>query len=402
MKIEENPRYKAKLDRDNAKRAERDAANAEGYDSSKPPSDGPQRPPKRKEGKKYLKTTEEQQNSSFEKIATILSYLIIVITFPICLFFCFTVIKEYKRAVFFRLGRVRKGARGPGLVWFLPCIDNYILVDLRTRVEVIPTQEMLTRDSVTISVDAVLFYYIEGSLHATLQISNVHESSIFIAQTTLRNIVGSRTLHELLTSRESLSETIGNAVDHATEKWGVRIERVALKDINLPESLQRSMASEAESLREARAKIISAEGEVLASQSLKEASDVMSENKITLQLRHLQILTSIAHERNLTILYPFPMDMMAPFQGGGSKKAKQENDPPVNAFESLISSVVQPVVWNKHDQMSKEIETKPTAEPQNLAEEQANPTKKIEQVSDSILFIDSMILVCIYYSSYSR
>ncbi|XP_023160342.2 band 7 protein AGAP004871-like [Drosophila hydei] len=269
---------------------------------------------KRREGKKYIKTSENRKSTTFEKIAICLSCIVAIITFPLSIFFCYATIAEYQRAIFFRLGRVRKSPAGPGLIWYLPCIDSYGIVDLRTRVEVIPTQEMLTKDSVTISVDAVLFYYITGSLHATIQISNVHESTLFIAQTTLRNVVGGKTLHELLTSREVLSEEISIAVDRATEKWGVRIDRVALKDINLPEILHRTMASEAEALREARAKIISAEGEVLASQALKEASDVMAKNNITLQLRHLQILTSIAHERMVTIFYPFPLEILSPFE----------------------------------------------------------------------------------------
>ncbi|XP_064540202.1 band 7 protein AGAP004871-like [Drosophila montana] len=270
--------------------------------------------PKRKEGKRYIQTSEDHKNTTSEIIAIAVSWILVLVTFPVSIFFCFVTIAEFHRAIFFRLGRVRQGARGPGLIWFLPCIDSYSLVDLRTRVEVIPTQEMITKDSVTISVDAVLFYYITGSLHATIQISNLHESTLFIAQTMLRNAVGSKTLHDLLTSREALSEEIGLAVDRATEKWGVRIERVAIKDINLPESLQRTMASEAEALREARAKIISAEGELLASKALKDASDVMAQNKVTLQLRHLQILTSIAQERLVTIIYPFPMEVLSPFE----------------------------------------------------------------------------------------
>ncbi|KAH8359517.1 hypothetical protein KR093_007355, partial [Drosophila rubida] len=234
--------------------------------------------------------------------------------FPISIFICYVRVDEYDRAIIFRLGRVRKHARGPGLVWHLPCIDSYRLVDLRTRVEVIPSQDAITKDSVTISIDAVLFYCIQDSMHATIQIANVHESTMFIAQTTLRNMVGSMTLHELLVSRQLLSQRITIAVDHATEKWGVKIERVELKDISLPESLERSLASEAEALRDARAKIISAEGELSASMALKEASDVMAQNKISLQLRHLQVLTSIAQERNLKILYPFPLEMLRPFE----------------------------------------------------------------------------------------
>ncbi|KAH8419081.1 hypothetical protein KR222_004483, partial [Zaprionus bogoriensis] len=261
-----------------------------------------------------LHIAENEASSSFEKAATIISWIIVVLTFPISVICCLTVVYEYERALIFRLGRVRKNARGPGLVWMLPCIDFAIRVDLRTRVEVIPSQDVITKDSVTISVDAVLFYYIEGSMHAYIQIANVHESTIFIAQTTLRNMVGSMTLHELLVSRQMLSAKIGIAVDHATAKWGVKIERVEIKDISLPESLERSLASEAEALREARAKIISAEGELNASRALKEASDVMAKNKITLQLRHLQNLTSIAQEHHMTIVFPFPLEMMAIFE----------------------------------------------------------------------------------------
>ncbi|KAH8311513.1 hypothetical protein KR044_006673, partial [Drosophila immigrans] len=243
----------------------------------------------------------------------VLSWFMVIITFPLSIFICFFRVDEYERAVIFRLGRVRNDARGPGLVWHLPCIDNYRLVDLRTRVEVIPSQDAITKDSVTISIDAVLFYCIKDSMHATIQIANVHESTLFIAQTTMRNMVGSMTLHDLLISRQLLSEKITNAVDHATEQWGVKIERVELKDINLPDNLQRALASEAEALRDARAKIISAEGELQASKALQEASDVMAQNNITLQLRNLQTLSSVAQDHHLTIVYPFPMNVMSGF-----------------------------------------------------------------------------------------
>ncbi|KAL7729701.1 hypothetical protein ACLKA6_014571 [Drosophila palustris] len=280
-------------------------------------SHGSRRP---KQGKRYIQRSENESKASFETIGTVLSWIFVVLTFPISIFICFFTVDEFDRAIIFRLGRVRKEARGPGLVWHLPCIDSYRIVDLRTRVEVIPSQDVITKDSVTISVDAVLFYCIQDSMHATIQISNVYESTLFIAQTTLRNMVGSMKLHDLLISRQLLSEKITLAVDHATDKWGVKIERVELKNISLPDSLERSLASEAEALREARAKIISAEGELNASKALKEASDVMAENKITLQLRHLQILTSIAQERNLKIIYPFPLELMKPFENSDRKK----------------------------------------------------------------------------------
>ncbi|EDW59806.2 band 7 protein AGAP004871 isoform X2 [Drosophila virilis] len=316
----------------------------------------------RREGRSYIKTSESHKNTTSEVVAIAVSWFLVLITFPISMLFCFITIAEFHRAIFFRLGRVRRGARGPGLVWYLPCIDSYTLVDLRTRVEVIPTQEMITKDSVTISVDAVLFYYITGSLHATIQISNLHESTLFIAQTTLRNAVGSKTLHDLLISREALSAEIGLAVDRTTEKWGVRIERVAIKDINLPESLQRSMASEAEAMREARAKIISAEGELLASRALKEASDVMAQNKITLQLRHLQILTSISHERHLKIYYPMPIEMLSAFTeiGGGQRKIPgnpDDDDLQRDSLKSLFTAMFEPFVKNPGEPVTSDGES---------------------------------------------
>ncbi|KAM8704605.1 hypothetical protein ACLKA7_009116 [Drosophila subpalustris] len=301
-------------------------------------------------GKRYIKTSEDQSKSLFEIMGTALSWIIAVITFPISVFICFFTVNEFDRAIIFRLGRVRKGARGPGLVWHLPCIDSYRIVDLRTRVEVIPSQDAITKDSVTISVDAVLFYCIQDSMHATIQISNVHASTLFIAQTTLRNMVGSMTLHDLLISRQILSERITIAVDHATEKWGVKIERVELKDISLPDSLQRSLASEAEALRDARAKIISAEGELNASKALQEASEVMARNEITLQLRNLQTLTSLAQEHHLTIVYPFPIEVMAAFAESGDGVHKKDLDKngdvsqpgsSLHIFKSIVSSILE-------------------------------------------------------------
>ncbi|XP_068155179.1 stomatin-like protein 3 [Drosophila tropicalis] len=278
---------------------------------------------------KNIKTTEDEEDTIFEKILYIGSIALAIIFFPIAFFLCIAVVKEHERLVVFRLGRVRKGILGPGISWVLPCIDSWINVDMRTICEVVPSQDILTKDSVTIRVDAVLYYCIYSPMDAVIQVANVYEATMMIAQTTLRTIVGSKSLIQLLTSREALSREIGYVVDGITERWGVRVERVELKDIRLPESLQRSLASEAEAHREARAKIISAEGELKASQALKDASDVMAENKITLQLRHLQILTLIASERQCHIIYPIPMDMMTPFEvksSGNSNKPDDGND----------------------------------------------------------------------------
>ncbi|SPP84469.1 blast:Erythrocyte band 7 integral membrane protein [Drosophila guanche] len=249
---------------------------------------------------------------------------------------------EYHRVLVFRLGRVRKGIRGPGLVWTLPCIDDFIKVDLRTFSTEVPSQDILTRDSVTISVDAVLYYCIKDPMDALIQVDDAKEATVLIAQTTLRHIVGAKPLHTLLTSRDTLSREIQVAVDEITERWGVRVERVDVMDISLPLVMQRSLASEAEAVREARAKIISAEGELNASQALKEASDVMSQNKITLQLRHLQILTSIAAERRCRIIYPFPMEIMTPFMdgggGGGGRSRGGTGNPGGKRRESILTN----------------------------------------------------------------
>ncbi|KAH8369441.1 hypothetical protein KR009_011248, partial [Drosophila setifemur] len=234
-------------------------------------------------------------------------------TFPISVCFCLIVIKENERMIVLRLGRLKKGLRGPGMVFILPCIDIIHFVDLRTDVTNVQPQDVLTKDSVTITVNAVVYYCIFNPIDSIIQVDDVQQATEMIAQVTLRNIVGSKTLNVLLTSRQALSREIQKAVAGITERWGVRVERVDVMDIRLPYSLERSLASEAEAVREARAKIILAEGELKASKALKEASDVMSENRITLQLRHLQILSSIATERRVRIIYPIPLEMMQPF-----------------------------------------------------------------------------------------
>ncbi|XP_017144934.1 band 7 protein AGAP004871 [Drosophila miranda] len=321
--------------------------------SNKQPDEAPDKPPQgppdpeailgpRVRPSRYITTTEDDKNSGFEQIAVCLSLLLVVITFPLSIFLCLIVVRENHRVLIFRLGRVRKGVRGPGLVWTLPCIDSFVKVDLRTFSTEVPSQDILTRDSVTISVDAVLYFCIKDPMDALIQVDDAREATVLIAQTTLRHIVGAKPLHTLLTSRDTLSKEIQVAVDDITERWGVRVERVDVMDISLPLSMQRSLASEAEAIREARAKIISAEGELNASQALKEASDVMSQNKITLQLRHLQILTSIAAERRCCILYPFPMEIMTPFMdeggGGGGRARGGTGDPGGKRRESILTN----------------------------------------------------------------
>lgn len=252
--------------------------------------------------------------SCIEIAAVIGSIILILITFPIAPFICVKVVQEYERAVIFRLGKLKKGgAKGPGTFFILPCIDTYTCVDLRTVSFDVPAQEALTKDSVTVTVDAVVYYRIDDPLNAVVKVSNYSHSTKLLAMTTLRNILGTRNLSEILSEREAISHSMQASLDEATDPWGVKVERVEIKDVSLPLQLQRAMAAEAEASREARAKVIAAEGEMKASRALKEAADVISETPAALQLRYLQTLNTISAEKNSTIIFPLPMDIVSAF-----------------------------------------------------------------------------------------
>eukprot|EP00091_Calanus_sinicus_P019833 TRINITY_DN5140_c0_g2_i2.p1 TRINITY_DN5140_c0_g2~~TRINITY_DN5140_c0_g2_i2.p1 ORF type:complete len:328 (+),score=129.80 TRINITY_DN5140_c0_g2_i2:87-986(+) len=247
-------------------------------------------------------------------VLTVISILLMVCTFPLSMFFCIKVIQEYERAVIFRLGRVKKGgAVGPGLFFIIPCIDQCNIVDLRTVSFDVPPQEILTKDSVTVSVDAVVYYNIRAPMAAVCNVENYSKSTKLLSATTLRNILGTKTLSELLADRENIASDLKAMIDTATDPWGIDIERVEVKDVRLPQNLQRAMAAEAEATREARAKVIGAEGEQKASKALKEASDIISSSPAALQLRYLQTLATISSEKNSTIVFPIPIEMFANF-----------------------------------------------------------------------------------------
>ncbi|XP_065829116.1 band 7 protein AGAP004871-like [Oscarella lobularis] len=243
-----------------------------------------------------------------------LSFLLIICTFPFSLLACLRVVQEYERAVIFRLGRLLSGgAKGPGIFFIIPCLDNYTKVDLRTISFDIPPQEILSKDSVTVTVDAVVYFNVTNPTIAICNVVNFNNATRLLAQTTLRNVLGTKNMSEILTEREIISQQMQQILDHATDPWGIRVERVEVKDVRLPVQLQRAMAAEAEAAREARAKVIAAEGERNASRSLKEAADVISESSSALQLRYLQSLTSISAEKNSTIIFPLPIDMIGGF-----------------------------------------------------------------------------------------
>ncbi|KAM9359210.1 stomatin (EPB72)-like 3a [Symphorus nematophorus] len=243
-----------------------------------------------------------------------ISLIFVLGTFPIALLMCVKIVKEYERAVIFRLGRISdKKPKGPGLFFVLPCTDTFVKVDLRTVSFDIPPQEILTKDSVTVSVDGVVYFRVYCPISSVANVTNAHSSTRLLAQTTLRNVLGTKNLAELLSDREGISLSMQEALDDATDPWGIKVERVEIKDVKLPQQLQRAMAAEAEASREARAKIIAAEGEMKASRALKEASLVIAESPSALQLRYLQSLNSIAAEKNSTIIFPLPIDLMQGF-----------------------------------------------------------------------------------------
>lgn len=241
----------------------------------------------------------------------IISAVFVVITFPLSIWFCVKIIKEYERAVVFRLGRITSGKpSGPGLMFILPCTDTFIKVDLRVISFAIPPQEILTKDSVTTTVDGVVYYRIYNAIKSVANVYNVNLATAQLSQTTLRNILGTQTLSSILSNREDIAHNIQSILDNATHEWGVNVERVEMRDVRLPVQMQRAMAAEAEATREARAKVIAAEGEMNASRALKEASMVICESPAALQLRYLQTLATIATENNSTIVFPLPIDIL--------------------------------------------------------------------------------------------
>ncbi|MEI7917886.1 MAG: slipin family protein [Candidatus Saccharibacteria bacterium] len=214
------------------------------------------------------------------------------------------IVNQYERGVVFRLGRVRKHVVQPGLRLIIPIVDQMRKVAMRTITLPIETQKIITKDNVSIDVAAVAYYQIVDPIKSIVEIENVVSATYQIAQTTVRNVVGQTTLDHVLSETTALNEKVKAILDQATEKWGIYVSNVELKDIQLPDSMQRAMAKEAEAEREKRAKIIAAEGEALSAAKLGEAADTIAAHPIALQLRNLQVLSEIAVEKNSTIIFP--------------------------------------------------------------------------------------------------
>jgi regulator of protease activity HflC (stomatin/prohibitin superfamily) len=221
------------------------------------------------------------------------------------------VLREYERGVVFRLGRLM-GPRGPGLIFLIPAVDRMVRVSLRTVTLNIPPQDVITRDNVTARVNAVCYFRVMDPNDSVVKIENVLAATSQIAQTTLRSVLGKVELDTLLTQRETLNEELQKIVDEQTDPWGIKVTTVEIKDVEIPSTMQRAMARQAEAERERRAKVIGAEGEYQAAQTLRSAADMMSGNPTTLQLRYLQTLLEIGADQNSTVVFPLPIDMLRP------------------------------------------------------------------------------------------
>jgi len=221
------------------------------------------------------------------------------------------VVQQYERGVIFILGRLT-GAKGPGVFWVPPIITRMIKVDLRIVTLTVPPQDVITRDNVTIKVAAVVYYYVVDPIAAVVNVVNYGQATTQIGQTTLRNVLGQSELDELLAQRTKVNRELQAIIDEHTERWGVKVTAVEIKDIDLPGAMQRAMAKQAEAEREKRAKVIHAEGELQASAALAQAANVISSQPSALQLRYLQTLTEIAVEKNSTIVFPLPLDLVEP------------------------------------------------------------------------------------------
>ena len=234
-------------------------------------------------------------------------FAVIVVVF--LLFRWINILNEYERGVIFRLGRVLDEPKGPGLVIVLWPIDRMVKISLRTVVHDIPPQDVITRDNVSVKVNAVVYFRVMNPTKSVVEVENYVYATSQLAQTTLRSVLGEVELDDLLTSREELNVRLQEIIDQHSDPWGVKVSMVEVKHVDLPQEMQRAMARQAEAEREKRAKIIHAEGEFNAASQLGQAADTISQNPVTLQLRYLQTLTEIASERNSTILFPLPIEL---------------------------------------------------------------------------------------------
>jgi len=241
-------------------------------------------------------------------------YAILVLIVLVVMFLAaaIRILNEYERAVIFRLGRVL-ATKGPGLILLIPVVDRMVRVDTRTITMDVPPQDVITRDNISIKVNAVVYFRVMDAQRAIIDVENFLYATSQLAQTTLRSVCGQVELDEILAAREKLNQHIQEILDRSTDPWGIKVALVEVKHIDLPEEMKRAMAKQAEAERERRAKVISAEGEFQAAQKLADAAQVMSAQPIALQLRYLQTLVQIGTENNTTTIFPIPIDLVKPF-----------------------------------------------------------------------------------------
>jgi regulator of protease activity HflC (stomatin/prohibitin superfamily) len=220
---------------------------------------------------------------------------------------------EYERGVVFRLGRLMSAPRGPGITFVIPLIEQMVKVDMRTITMDIPPQDVITKDNVSVKVNAVLYFRVVDPSKAIVQVENYLFATSQLAQTTLRSVCGQEELDDLLSEREKINSRLQEIIDAHTDPWGIKVSLVEIKHIDLPQEMQRAIARQAEAERERRAKVINAEGEFQAAQRLADASAIIEQHPVALQLRYLQTLSEVATENNSTTLFPVPIDLLAPF-----------------------------------------------------------------------------------------
>ncbi|MFM8791794.1 MAG: slipin family protein [Solirubrobacterales bacterium] len=253
--------------------------------------------------------------------------IILAIFALILLFSAIKILREYERGVIFRLGRLIN-QKGPGLILLIPFIDRMVKIDLRTVTLNIPPQEVITRDNVPTSVNAVCYFRVVDSNRAVTEVENYLLATSQISQTSLRAVLGKAELDEILAERERLNESLQKIIDEQTEPWGVKVTTVEIKDVEIPADMQKAMARQAEAERERRAKIINSEGEFQAAEKLTQAADIISENPASLQLRYLQTLLEIGSNQNTTVVFPLPMDLLEAFQARSSNVPGDQSGPP--------------------------------------------------------------------------
>lgn len=256
-------------------------------------------------------------------IANLQIYLGILLIVFLILSQAIKILREYERGVIFRLGRL-VGAKGPGLILLIPIVDKMVRVSLRIITMDVPSQEVITKDTVPVKVNAVIYFRVVNPESAVVEVQNFVNATSQIAQTTLRSVLGQMELDEILSQREKINQILQKIVDEHTGPWGIKVTAVETKDIELPEGMKRAMAKQAEAERERRAKIIHAEGEYQASEKLVKAADRIAKEPIALQLRYLQTLTEVAVEKNSTILFPLPIDLLKPFLENYAQKESKK------------------------------------------------------------------------------